>query len=175
MKEDLESAIAQLGKVKGYAIKAQVHAGGRGLGYFKENSFKGGVHVVSTSTEVTDIVPKMLHKTLVTKQTGETGVKCNSLYIVEKVKVTNEKYLSITLDRKHQAPVIVGSAMGGVNIEDVSRDHPEQIKILPINVQTGLQRIEAIKYAESLGFKGDLVGQTADVIFYVKLDSVRLI
>jgi succinyl-CoA synthetase beta subunit len=74
-----------MGKTSGYAVKSQVHAGGRGLGYFKENNFKGGVHVVSSAKEVADLVPKMLRKTLITKQTGEKGVPCNALFIVEKV------------------------------------------------------------------------------------------
>jgi succinyl-CoA synthetase beta subunit len=76
-----------MGKVSGYAVKAQVHAGGRGLGHFKENNFKGGVHVVNTGEEVAKLVPKMINKTLVTKQTGEKGVPCNALYIVEKVGI----------------------------------------------------------------------------------------
>ena len=74
-----------MGKTSGYAVKAQVHAGGRGLGHFKENNFKGGVHVVQSGQEVLSLIPNMLGKTLVTKQTGEKGVPCNSLFIVEKV------------------------------------------------------------------------------------------
>jgi succinyl-CoA synthetase beta subunit len=59
--------------------------GGRGLGHFKENNFKGGVQVVSNPEEINQIVPKMLDKTLVTKQTGDKGMPCKALYIVEKV------------------------------------------------------------------------------------------
>jgi succinyl-CoA synthetase beta subunit len=75
-----------MGKTSGYAVKAQVLTGGRGLGYFKENNFKGGVHVVSTPDEVASLIPKMLNKTLVTKQSGEKGVPCKTLFIVEKVR-----------------------------------------------------------------------------------------
>jgi succinyl-CoA synthetase beta subunit len=78
-----------MGHVNGYAVKAQVLTGGRGLGYFKENNFKGGVHVVSTEQEVRNLVPKMIGKTLVTKQTGEKGMTCNTLFIVEKVGKNN--------------------------------------------------------------------------------------
>ena len=74
-----------MGQTTGYAVKAQVHTGGRGLGKFKENDFQGGVHVVSNPNQVKELVPKMIGKTLITKQTGEKGIKCNSLYIVEKV------------------------------------------------------------------------------------------
>jgi succinyl-CoA synthetase beta subunit len=84
---DVSRVLEQMGKTTGYAVKAQVHAGGRGLGSFKENNFKGGVHVVTSGEEVNTLVPKMLGKTLVTKQTGEKGVPCNSLFIVEKVGI----------------------------------------------------------------------------------------
>jgi succinyl-CoA synthetase beta subunit len=77
--------LKELGKTTGYAVKSQVLTGGRGLGHFKENNFKGGVHVVTSEEQVKEIVPKMIGKTLVTKQTGANGLPCNALYIVEKV------------------------------------------------------------------------------------------
>lgn len=82
---DITNALKELGQTTGYAVKAQVHTGGRGLGYFKENNFKGGVQVVKSPEEVKRIVPSMLGNTLITKQTGEKGIACNALYIVEKV------------------------------------------------------------------------------------------
>jgi succinyl-CoA synthetase beta subunit len=82
---ELDLALESLGKATGYAVKSQVHAGGRGLGYFKESGLKGGVHVVKTVTEAKSTAQKMLGNTLVTKQTGENGLKVNALYIVEKV------------------------------------------------------------------------------------------
>jgi len=82
---DVENALSHMGKTTGYAVKSQVLTGGRGLGHFKENNFQGGVHVVNTRDEVSNLVPKMLGKTLVTKQTGDKGLPCNALYIVEKV------------------------------------------------------------------------------------------
>lgn len=84
-KEDVNKALEELGKTKGYAVKAQVHTGGRGLGFFKENNFKGGVQVVSTPEQVKEVIPNMIGKTLVTKQTGEKGLPCNTLFIVEKL------------------------------------------------------------------------------------------
>lgn len=154
----------KLGKVSGYAVKAQVHTGGRGLGYFKENNFKGGVQVVNTQDEVKSVSEKMLNKTLVTKQTGEQGIKCNTLYIVEKVNVIKERYLSITLDRKHQCPVMIASSEGGTNIEDIAEKNPSAIKILPINVKTGLTDKDATKFVEGLGFKGELIKQAVDLL-----------
>jgi succinyl-CoA synthetase beta subunit len=81
----VDLALKELGKTTGYAVKSQVQTGGRGLGHFKENNFQGGVHVVSTAEDVKNLVPKMIGKTLVTKQTGASGLPCNALYIVEKV------------------------------------------------------------------------------------------
>ena len=84
-KEDVNKALKELGQTKGYAVKAQVHTGGRGLGYFKENNFKGGVQVVNTPEQVREVIPNMVGKTLVTKQTGEKGLPCNTIFIVEKL------------------------------------------------------------------------------------------
>ena len=83
--EDVNKALEELGSAQGYAVKAQVHTGGRGLGFFKENNFKGGVQVVTTPQQVRDVIPNMVGKTLVTKQTGEKGLPCKTLFIVEKL------------------------------------------------------------------------------------------
>jgi succinyl-CoA synthetase beta subunit len=83
--EDINKALSDLGETKGYAVKAQVHTGGRGLGFFKENNFQGGVQVVSTPQQVKEVIPKMVGKTLVTKQTGENGLPCQCIFIVEKL------------------------------------------------------------------------------------------
>jgi succinyl-CoA synthetase beta subunit len=106
----------------------------------------------------------MVGKTLITKQTGEKGILCKTLYIVEKVDVINEKYFSITLDRKHQGPVMIASAAGGVNIEEVSAKTPEAIKILPIDVKKGLSENDALNYVKSLGYTGDLANQAKDIV-----------
>ena len=153
-----------MGNTSGYAVKAQVHTGGRGLGKFKENNFQGGVHVVNTKEQVKEIIPKMLGNTLITKQTGEKGIKCNAIYIVEKVDVVDEKYFSISLDRKYGGPVLLASSQGGVNIEDISHNNPNAIKILPINYLKGLSDQEAIDYVKSLGYKGDHIEQSKEIV-----------
>jgi len=81
-------------------VKAQVLGGGRGMGYFKENGFKGGVHIVKTSAEVQSVAEKMCGKTLITKQSGSDGFPCSWVYIVQKLDIDKEFYLSLTLDRK---------------------------------------------------------------------------
>lgn len=86
-KDDINKALEELGNTKGYAVKAQVHTGGRGLGFFKENNFKGGVQVVNTPEQVKEVIPNMVGKTLVTKQTGEKGLPCNTIFIVEKLGI----------------------------------------------------------------------------------------
>lgn len=162
-KSDVSAALQKMGNTTGYAVKAQAHTGGRGLGYFKESNLKGGVKVVSQKDEVEPLVVQMLHNTLVTKQTGESGIKCNAVYLVEKVNVVKERYLSFTLDRKHQSPVLVASSEGGVNIEDIAHNNPSAIKILPISIQEGLTTEKASKFAEELGFKGHLINQAAEI------------
>ena len=92
-----------------FVVKSQVLAGGRGRGHFKENNFQGGVHIVKSAEEVEKIADKMCGKTLVTLQTGEAGIPCNKVYIVEKISIAKEFYLSLTLDRKAGCPTFIYS------------------------------------------------------------------
>ncbi len=164
---DIDKTIKRFEKGNIFAVKAQAHTGGRGLGYFKENNFKGGVKIVQSKDDIKPTIQKMLGNTLITKQTGESGIKCNAVYIVEGLKILKERYLSITLDRKHQAPVFLASSEGGVNIEDIAHKNPSAIKVLPINVITGLTRDEACKFAKELLFEGEEINQAADI--FIKL------
>merc|ERR1712166_1636347 len=81
-----------------YVVKSQVLTGGRGLGTF-DSGFKGGVHIVDTQDKVENIAGKMLGHNLITKQSGPAGFPCNAIYVVEKLGITSEFYLSCTLDR----------------------------------------------------------------------------
>ena len=94
---------------QGFVVKAQVLGGGRGMGYFMETGFQGGVHIVKSPEEVQAIADKMCGKTLITKQSGETGFPCNCVYIVEKIRISKEIYMSLTLDRQAGMPVFVYS------------------------------------------------------------------
>jgi succinyl-CoA synthetase beta subunit len=100
-------------------IKAQVHAGGRGKGYFKESGLKGGVQIATKAEEVKEYCDKMLGKTLITHQTGSIGKRCNEVFLVEKIYLRKELYLSLTLDRSRGMMAVITSEKGGVNIEDV--------------------------------------------------------
>mmetsp|Transcript_12446 Transcript_12446/g.9044 ORF Transcript_12446/g.9044 Transcript_12446/m.9044 type:complete len:87 (+) Transcript_12446:331-591(+) len=80
----------------------------------------------------------MCGKTLVTKQSGETGFPCNCVYIVQKIKIVKELYLSLTLDRKAGCPVFIYSPAGGMSIEDVAKKDPSKIFKIPIDTSAGL-------------------------------------
>ena len=121
------------------------------MGYFKENNFKGGVHIVSSADKVKEIAEKMCGKTLITKQSGDTGFPCNCVYIVEKISIEKEFYLSITLDRKAGCPVIIYSPAGGMSIEDVAHSNPEKIFKINVNMKDGLNVDDLLKVATNLG------------------------
>lgn len=120
-----------------YVVKAQVLGGGRGLGYFKENNYKGGVHLVKTPEEVQQVAEQMCGKTLITKQSGDAGFPCNCVYIVEKIAIDKEFYLSMALDRKAQSAVFIYSPAGGMSIEDVAHKNPEKIFKIMVNLDEG--------------------------------------
>ncbi|MDQ2869045.1 MAG: succinate--CoA ligase subunit beta, partial [Verrucomicrobiota bacterium] len=94
-------------------VKAQVHAGGRGKGTFK-NGFKGGVHIVKTPEEARDVAGKMLGQTLVTHQTGAEVRVVNKVLVAEAAHIAREMYFAILLDRASASPLIVASTEGGV-------------------------------------------------------------
>ena len=89
-------------KTEKCVLKAQIHAGGRGAGYFK-NSFnkKGGVQVIQDKTKVSDIAKSMLGNILITKQTGKQGKKVNRLFIEEGCEIEKEFFLSLLIDRNN--------------------------------------------------------------------------
>ncbi len=136
-----------------FVVKAQVLGGGRGLGSFKENGFKGGVHIVEKPDEVKDIADKMCGKTLVTKQSGAAGLKCNCVYIVQKLAIDKEYYLSITLDRAAGCPVIIYSPEGGMSIEDVAKKNPEKIFKIHVDPLKELNIDDLLKAAQDLGLE----------------------
>jgi succinyl-CoA synthetase beta subunit len=133
-------------------VKAQIHAGGRGKGSFK-NGFKGGVHVRKTPDEVRDVAAKMLGQILVTHQTGPAGRLVNKVLVAESADIAREIYFAVLLDRATAAPLIVASTEGGVEIEAVAAKSPEKIIREPIDSLAGLQPCQARKLASQLGFE----------------------
>jgi succinyl-CoA synthetase beta subunit len=149
--DEAEGIARELGDVD-IVVKAQIHAGGRGKGTFK-NGFKGGVHVRKTPDEVRDVAAKMLAQILVTHQTGPDGRKVNKVLVAESADIAREIYFAVLLDRATAAPVIVASTEGGVEIESVAAKSPEKIIREPIDPLAGLQPYQARKLAKHLGFE----------------------
>jgi succinyl-CoA synthetase beta subunit len=149
--EEAEQIARELGDVD-IVVKAQIHAGGRGTGTFK-NGFQGGVHVRRTPDEVRAVALKMLGQILVTRQTGPAGRKVNKLLIAESADIAREIYFAVLLDRATAAPVIVASTEGGVEIEAVAAKSPEKIIREPIDPLEGLQPFQTRKLAKELGFE----------------------
>jgi succinyl-CoA synthetase beta subunit len=114
-------AVARSLKTSDLVIKAQIHAGGRGKGTFK-NGFKGGVKLVKSPEEIKDLASKMLGQTLVTAQTGEAGKLVSKVMVAVSKDPVRELYFAIVLDREAQAPVVIASTKGGMNIEDVAHE-----------------------------------------------------
>jgi hypothetical protein len=122
------------GSSKDVVIKAQVLSGGRGLGTFK-NGFKGGVHMVTRKEEAHDFAKSMLGQELVTKQNAQ-GILCEKVYLMERIYMRRELYLSILMDRASDGPLLVASPFGGTSIEDVAASNPDAIFTLPIDVMS---------------------------------------
>ena len=159
--QKIEEALAGIpnGKV---AVKAQIHAGGRGKGTFIDG-FEGGVKLVDKS-EAAEVARRMLGNTLITKQTGPAGRKVQTVYFTEAVDITAEYYLAILLDRGTSKPVIVASTEGGVDIEEVAANTPEKITREYIDPALGLEPSQARKIAQSLGFEG---GQAEQMVKFL--------
>jgi succinyl-CoA synthetase beta subunit len=147
----------------GLVVKAQVHAGGRGKGTFK-NGFKGGVHVINTTQEAQDIAGKMLGQTLVTHQTGADGKLVSKVLVVKSVDIQKEYYLAILFDRSHSCHSIIASTEGGMNIEDVAANTPEKIVKEPVHPTLGLQAYQCRKIAAALNLRGPLMNQAVKLI-----------
>ena len=128
--ENLDSLLQDLDKLIGppWVVKSQIHAGGRGAGHFITplNNI-GGVQVVHSKKEAEDIAKAMLHNTLITKQTGPLGKKVNRIFIEEGCQIDREYYLSFLIDRNSSNLMMVVSANGGMDIEDVAEKNPEKI------------------------------------------------
>ena len=157
--DEAEQVARELGDVE-IVVKAQVHAGGRGKGTFK-NGFKGGVHVRKTPEEVRDVTAKMLGQILVTHQTGSAGRTVNKVLVAESADIAREIYFAILLDRATAAPLIVTSTEGGVEIEAVAAKSPEKIIREAINPLAGLQPFQARKVAKQLGFESSQLKSAA--------------
>ena len=160
--DEAEQIARELGDID-IVVKAQVHAGGRGKGSFK-NGFKGGVHVRKTPDEVRDVAAQMLGQILVTHQTGPDGRKVNKVLVAESADIEREIYFAVLLDRATAAPVVVASTEGGVEIEAVAAKSPQKILREPINPLAGLQPYQGRKLANQLGFESSQLKNASKLI-----------
>jgi succinyl-CoA synthetase beta subunit len=149
-----------------WVVKAQIHAGGRGKGKFKElgPDAKGGVRLARSVEEVREHSEEMLGKTLVTIQTGPAGKQVQRLYITDGVDIAREFYLALLVDRESGRIAIVASTEGGMDIEAVAHDTPEKIETITIDPATGLMPHHGRAVSATLGLKGDLAKQAAKVL-----------
>jgi succinyl-CoA synthetase beta subunit len=149
-----------------YVVKAQIHAGGRGKGKFKElgPDAKGGVRLAKSLDEVRAHATDMLGNTLVTIQTGDAGKQVQRLYITDGVDIGKEFYLALLVDRASSRIAIVASTEGGMDIETVAHDTPEKITTITIDPATGLMPHHGRSVAKALGLTGDLAKQAQSVL-----------
>ena len=128
--EKLESLELDLEILNGppWVVKSQIHAGGRGAGKFQNNfNNKGGVQIINDKSKILSIASSMLGNTLITKQTGPAGKKVNQIFIEEGCDIDREFYLSLLIDRNNSKLMMMISAAGGIDIEEVAEKNPEKI------------------------------------------------
>jgi len=164
----VEEAVEAAKKLPGplWVVKAQIHAGGRGKGRFKElgESAKGGVRLAHSVDEVREHAAEMLGKTLVTIQTGPGGKQVQRLYITDGVDIAKEFYLALLVDRETGRIAVVASTEGGMEIEKVAHDSPEKITTITVDPATGLMPHHGRAVAAALGLTGDLAKQAGKVL-----------
>jgi succinyl-CoA synthetase beta subunit len=149
VKQQEASAVAERLGSNVVVVKAQIHAGGRGKG--------GGVKIAKSPNEAASLAGKILGMKLVTPQTGEEGRIVRRLLIEEGLDIKRELYLGVLVDRAMGAPIFMASAAGGMEIEEVAKDHPDAILREVMNPATGFQPYQARKLAFGLGLTAEQV------------------
>ena len=149
-----------------WVVKAQIHAGGRGKGRFKESvaGDKGGVRLAKTKSEVEEYAQQMLGNTLVTAQTGPDGRVVKRLYVQDGCTITRELYLSALVDRATSRIAFIASEAGGMNIEEVAAETPEKIATVTIDPASGYAPFHGRRVAFALGLSGKQVGTCVKLI-----------
>ncbi|MDO9641339.1 MAG: ADP-forming succinate--CoA ligase subunit beta [Pseudotabrizicola sp.] len=163
-----EEAKTAAGEMDGplWVVKAQIHAGGRGKGSFKEPEAgeKGGVRLARSVGEAAEFARQMLGRTLVTEQTGEEGKKVNRIYIEDGSDIERELYLALLIDRQSSRISIVCSTEGGMSIEDVAHDTPEKILSFTIDPAAGYSDYHGRRVAFALGLTGNQIKQCGQIV-----------
>lgn len=176
---NVDEAVVAASQLPGplYVVKAQIHAGGRGAGKFKNNpEGKGGVRLCKSADEVKAAAQAMMNQVLVTKQTGPEGKEVQRLYVTDGVDIKKEYYCSVVIDRKTSRITFMTSTEGGMDIEEVAHKHPEKITRVAIDPAAGFQSHHARTLAFGLGLEGDAL-KSAQKFFaalykaFVELDA----
>ena len=139
-----------------WAVKAQVHTGGRGKA--------GGVKLCRSEDEVFDAAEAMLGKKLVTHQSGPAGKIVGRVYIEGGVAITKELYLGFVLDRKTERVMVIGSSQGGMEIEDIAADKPDSMVRISVEPAVGMQAFQAREVAFALGLKSSVIPAAVNAI-----------
>ena len=149
-----------------WVVKAQIHAGGRGKGSFKEASAgeKGGVRLTKSVEEAASEAQRMLGRTLVTKQTGPAGKQVNRIYIEDGSGIDRELYLAVLVDRGSSRISFVCSTEGGMDIEEVAAQTPEKILTFSVDPASGISGFHGRRVAFALGLEGAQVKQCVKLV-----------
>ncbi|MFQ5567246.1 MAG: ADP-forming succinate--CoA ligase subunit beta, partial [Paracoccaceae bacterium] len=149
-----------------WVVKAQIHAGGRGKGSFKEAEAgeAGGVRIARSADEAAAFARQMLGHTLVTHQTGPAGKQVNRIYLEDGAAIARELYLSLLVDRETSRISFIASTEGGMDIEAVAAETPEKILTLSVDPATGIQPYHGRKIAFALGLEGATVRQCVQLV-----------
>jgi len=139
-----------------WVVKAQIHAGGRGLG--------GGVKVVKSMEDVEKMAGEILGMTLITHQTGPEGKEVKRVYVEDGCDIARELYLGMLVDRASSQVTVMASTEGGMEIEEVAAKTPEKILMQSIDPTTGMQPYHARKLAFGLGLQGKQVNSAVKLI-----------
>jgi succinyl-CoA synthetase beta subunit len=140
-----------------WVVKAQAHTGGRGKA--------GGVALVDTLDAVESEAQRMLDSRLVTKQTGDKGLPVSYILVEEPSVIERELYLSVLVDRATRRIMVMASAAGGMNIEEVAAETPEKIVTTMISPAAGLQPYQCRRVGFALGLEGDQLKQFQHILF----------
>jgi succinyl-CoA synthetase beta subunit len=163
-----EEAKTAAGELDGplWVVKAQIHAGGRGKGHFKEEGAgeKGGVRLAKSVEEAEAEAKRMLGRTLVTHQTGPAGKQVNRIYIEDGSGIERELYLALLVDRVTSRISFVCSTEGGMDIEEVAASTPDKILSFSVDPATGYQPFHGRRIAFALGLEGKQVKECVSLM-----------
>ncbi len=163
--DEVAAAFDQLSNGGGAMVKAQIHAGGRGAGQLLGHPEKlGGVKFASNRDKAKAIAELMFKYPLKTKQNGPEGQKISTVIVQADAEPDKEYYVAMTLDRSNGLPLLMASAEGGMDIEEVAEKHPEKIFKVHVTPETGLKPYQAQKMAFDLGFTNDQIAPVVKIL-----------